>query len=226
MLRHLLLDLDGTLIDSSQGIYHSFCLACDQLSLSHPRFSEFCLLIGPPVQHIAKHFYPHLDQDSLDCFRVLFRADYDQSRYRLAEWYPDVIDNLRSISADLGIDLTIVTNKPTRPAVELVKSAFSRDFFSRIVGIDYRVVHGMGTAFRNKAEALSFVLASDSLDLSTTAYLGDTISDRDACEACNLLFIAALYGFHEWIPEQKPRWSLEGFRDIQAVLRSISSRRL
>ena len=222
MLRHLLLDLDGTLVDSSPGIYHSFCLACDNLSLEPPSFSQFRLLIGPPIQHIATRLYPHLDKVSLERFRRLFREDYDRVSYRMAEWYPDVVENLIALSEGLGIDLTIVTNKPTPPAVELIKAADSFHIFSRIVGIDYRVMHGTGLTFASKAEALSYVLASCSSDLSNSAYLGDTISDRDACAACSLLFIGAVYGFHQWLPEQKPQWCLERFSDIQLLLHSMS----
>jgi phosphoglycolate phosphatase len=223
MLTHLLLDLDGTLIDSSPGIYHSFCLACDSLSLKPPSLSDFCSLIGPPIQHIAARLYPHLDQVSLEHFRRVFREDYDRLSYRMAEWYPGVLDSLTVLSGELGIDLAIVTNKPTKPAVELIKHADSYDIFSRIVGIDYRVVHGAGPVFGSKAEALSYVLGSDSFDLSRSAYLGDTTNDRDACETCNLLFIAAVYGFHQWLPEQKPQWCLERFCDIQLLLSSMAN---
>jgi phosphoglycolate phosphatase len=223
MLSHLLLDLDGTLINSSPGIYHSFCLACDRLSLKPPDFSEFCSLIGPPIEYIAVSLYPHLGQASLEHFRRLFRQDYDAIRYRMAEWYPDVVDSLTVLSDEWGIDLTIVTNKPTRPAVELIKDSNSYDIFSRVVGIDYRVVQGTGPIFGSKAEALSYVIGSDSFDLSRSAYLGDTMSDREACEACNLLFIAAVYGFHKWLPDQKPQWCLESFRDIPLLLSMMAN---
>ena len=223
MLSHLLLDLDGTLINSSRGIYYSFCLACDRLSLKPPDFSEFCSLIGPPIENIAVSLYPQLDQATLEHFRRIFRQDYDAIRYRMAEWYPDVVDSLTVLSDEWDIDLMIVTNKPTKPAVELIKYSNSYDTFSRVVGIDYRVVHGIGPIFGSKAEALSYVIGSDSFDLSRSAYLGDTMSDREACEACNLTFIAAVYGFYKWLPDQKPQWCLESFRDIQLLLSTMAN---
>ena len=130
---------------------------------------------------------------------------------------------MATLSRVLGIELMIVTNKPTKPAVELIKDAGLSEFFSAIVGIDYRVMHGIGDVFRSKAEALSYALSSYSLDLSRSAYLGDTDSDRDACVACNMLFIAAAYGFHQWHPEHMPKWYLDCFSDLQILLHSISS---
>ena len=223
MLKHLLLDLDGTLINSFPGIYHSFCLACKSLDLEPPSASGFSSLIGPPVQSIAASLYPHLDDASLERFRNVFRDDYDQVSYRRAEWFPGVLEDLASLSRVLKIDLTIVTNKPTLPATELIREAGACQLFSRIVGVDYRVVQGMGSIFKSKAEALSYVTASSSIELSNFVYLGDTIGDRDACEACNLVFIAALYGFHEWLPGELPKWRLHQFGDIQSLLHSMDS---
>ena len=223
MLRHLLLDLDGTLIDSFSGIYYSFCLACKSLELQPPSASDFSCLIGPPVQSIAAGLYPHLDDASLECIREVFRDDYDQVSYRRAEWFPGVLEDLAALSSVLKLDLIIVTNKPTLPATELIKEAGACHLFSRIVGIDYRVVQGIGSVFRSKAEALSYVIASSSIELSNSVYLGDTIGDRDACKACNLAFIAALYGFHEWLPGEKPKWCLHQFCDIQSLLHSMFS---
>ena len=221
MLSHLLLDLDGTLIDSSKGIYHSFCLACRHASVKPPSLSEFCSYIGPPIQSIAKIIYPDLDQKALEDFKKIFREDYDHTSYRMASWYPDVIDTLHYLFTDLRIDLTIVTNKPSKPAINLVKDGGLHDIFSRVVGIDYRVMKNTGPIFNSKTEALSYVLNSDDFDLSRSAYLGDTISDRDACEACDLLFVGALYGYHQWTSEQRPYWHLKRFRDIKLLLNTL-----
>ena len=221
MLSNLFLDLDGTLIDSSSGIYHSFCLACRYASVKPPSLNEFCSYIGPPIQNIARRMYPDLDQKALEDFKNIFREDYDQASYRMASWYPDVIDTLHYLSADLGINLIIVTNKPSKPAINLVKEGGLLNIFSRVVGIDYRVMKNTGPIFNSKTEALSYVLNSDDFDLSRSAYLGDTLSDRDACQACDLLFVGALYGYHEWTPEQRPYWHLKRFGDIKLLLKNL-----
>lgn len=218
MITHLLLDLDGTLVDSSPGIYNSFVIACDKFSLPPPSYVEFCPLIGPPVQEIAAQLYPGFEPVSLEEFRRFFRDDYDNISYRMADWYPEVRDTLKALSTNAGISISIVTNKPTRPAFDLVRSEGLAFCFSRIVGIDFLAAYSAGSVFSSKAEALSYVLSSSSSELAKSVYVGDTPSDQEACGCCNLPFIAALYGFYRWHQKQMPPWCIERFGEIQSFL--------
>ena len=220
MPNHLLLDLDGTLIDSSPGIFHSFTLACVSLGLPHPHYDEFRHLIGPPVQHIAAALYPNLDPISIEYFRQVFREDYDHASYRMAYWYPGVIDTLLTLSAHPRLRVSIVTNKPTEPAVQLVKRSDLSHCFSQIVGIDYLAVHAIGPVFASKTEALSYVLRSTHSDAAQSLYVGDTPSDQVACCQCKVPFAAVLYGFHRWQPKERPLLCLERFGDLHSLLNS------
>ena len=218
MISHLLLDLDGTLINSSPGIYKSFVLACDRFSLLSPSYAQFCPLIGPPVQQIAQQLYPSLDLVSLEEFRGVFRDDYDNTSFRMADWYPEVRDTLNILSANFGISISIVTNKPTRPAFDLVASEGLTSCFSRIVGIDFLAAHSAGPVFSSKVNALSYVLFSASFEVAKSVYVGDTPSDQAACDCCSLPFIAALYGFHRWNQMQMPTLCIESFSEILSLM--------
>lgn len=218
MISNLLLDLDGTLVDSSPGIYHSFCLACDKFSLSAPSYSLFCSLIGPPIQDIARQLFSNLDHSSIEEFRQIFRDDYDDLRYKMHEWYPGVLDTISSLKTSLAIDISIITNKPTHPALDLIESAGLISCISRIIGIDYLAIYDSGPVFSSKADALSYIIRLDSLDLRKSVYVGDTYSDLEACEHCKLPFIAALYGFHIWHPQQTPPHCINYFGEIKSFL--------
>ena len=219
---HLLLDLDGTLINSSPGIYHSFSLACLSLGLQVPSFNTFCRLIGPPVQDIANKLYPDLDAVALESFRRAFRDDYDHHSYRNAFWYPGVVETLCALGSDASLRISIVTNKPTLPSKELVRSAGLLPYFVDIFGIDYRVVHSTGAIFPNKAEALSYVLRTTHTHYSQSVYVGDTLGDQDACSRTQIPFIAALYGFHQWKVSDRPPWCLKTFVDIHSIMPVLS----
>jgi len=218
MISHLLLDLDGTLVDSSPGIYHSFVLACDEFSLSPPSFSAFCPLIGPPIQEIATRLYPDLYPETLEEFRRLFRYDYDNLSYQMAEWYPGVRDTIELLSTKSDMSISLVTNKPTKPAHDLIRRAGLVSCFLQIVGIDYLAASSAGSVFSSKADALAYVLLSASSDLLQSVYVGDTLSDLEACERCNLPFIASLYGFHRWHHQQMPPRCIKNFGEIQSFL--------
>ena len=217
MTLNLLLDMDGTLIDSSPGIYKSFCLACNSLSLPYPPINEFSSLIGPPIQIIASSLYKSLSNENLEMFRKVFRHDYDTKSFLLANWYPNVLDTILYLK-DKGIRMSIVTNKPTHPAYELVKKANILSCFDRIVGIDYLSCNLPSSSFASKAEALSYTLASSSFAIEDTMYLGDTYADQQACKQCGLSFVAALYGFCQWETSVKPEICIESFKEICPIL--------
>lgn len=215
---HLLLDFDGTLADSSPGIFQSFRLACDSLGLQTPDLEVFRSLIGPQIQVIAASLFPELRTNDLETFRRVFREDYDQRSYRLTHWYPGVMDTLRILGKNKHIRLCIVTNKPTTPTHELIRQAGLSGCLDRVIGIDYLSIYSGGSVFGTKAEALSYAIASSSFDATTRLYVGDTPSDQRASSESGLEFVAALYGFHQWSFNQLPPKRIQEFAQIKDLL--------
>ena len=118
----LFFDFDGTLADSSPGIYGSFQVACARSGLKAPAYEVFCDSIGPPVQRLARQFFPELKEAQLEIFRQAFRDDYDNHRFRQCEWYDGVEPTLQTLAHQQNIRMAIITNKPTRPTLELLKT--------------------------------------------------------------------------------------------------------
>lgn len=199
---HLFFDFDGTLADSSPGIYASFQLACQRLNLSPPAFDVFRDAIGPPVQQLVTRFFPDLTANKISEFRLLFRADYDNSSFRRCDWYEGLKPTLTYLSTLPYTRLSIVTNKPTRPTLDLLKSGGLLGFFDLVVGVDYQVYQGTGSVFDSKADAIRLATTRLANEAVPAFYIGDTPSDRDASQACGLDFIAAMYGFHRWQPSE------------------------
>ena len=199
---HIFLDFDGTLVDSSEGIHLAFAYACEQVGLQAPQLTDFCTRIGPPIQVLAREFFPDIDPERLESLRAIFRAEYDHKHYPNVKWHQGVIEGLRSIHAWKRVRLSVVTNKPTHPANVLIATAGLTDLFACIIGIDYRVVQGNGAPFISKSEALCFALNLTGTLKKRAVYVGDTPSDQRACEESNISFIAATYGFHSWLPEE------------------------
>lgn len=194
----LYFDFDGTLADSSPGIYASFQLACDSLGLQAPAYEEFRDSIGPPVQILARRFFPELTEQQAEAFRQTFRHDYDTFRFRQCRWYEGVKPTIQTLAETQRARLAIITNKPTEPTRALLNAGGLSDFFELVVGIDYPVIQGTGPVFTSKSEAIKFVQAELHGSKTTTVYVGDTPADRQASQACGLDFVAATYGFHHW----------------------------
>ena len=83
MFRNLFFDFDGTLADSSEGIYESFKNSCFELNLEPISIFEFKKFIGPPISKILNKIYPKLSSKKIFEFKSYFRSDYDNKNFRL-----------------------------------------------------------------------------------------------------------------------------------------------
>ena len=217
-MKHVIFDLDGTLADTSVGIYSSFSLACSELGLTCPVINDFVQAIGPPVSGLLNLFYPELSLDKRSKFVSTFRASYDSTFFLEAVLYQAVADVLSCIDASPEFCMSVVTNKPTRPARALLQQLGILKYFEMVVGVDHfssRVLLPYPTP---KAANLNHLLQLFSSWVNCSCYVGDTVSDLLCCRQLDLDFIAAVYGFYSWEPRQLPPVVIHGFADLMSVL--------
>lgn len=216
---HIFLDFDGTLIDSSHGIYNAFRKGCVCAGLQTPNLEEFRKRIGPPVEDLAKQTLPDGSPEELEKLVNTFRIEYDKHDYSLFEWYDGVLQTLHYLSNKSTIKLSIVTNKPTVPTLAIINEAGLVGYFESIVGIDYCVIQDNASRFPNKAAAIDFTINLNSCRKEDVIYVGDTLGDRNCCQNSGVTFIAATYGFHRWTDQELGQHKrIVCFRDMIAAL--------
>jgi len=197
-IQHIGFDMDGTLIDSSQGIHQAFSVACENVGLLPPPLDLFRRYIGPPIQDIAKVLFPDAPYSALLEIKNIFRASYDNSLYKEYTLYEDVQDRIHKLSRCPGLELFVVTNKPSIPAADIIKRESLPFHVENIVGIDKRLLQEKGSKFSSKADALQYYLSRKAADPAASIYIGDTPSDKLAAAKCSMRFLAVGYGFHAW----------------------------
>lgn len=195
---HLLIDLDGTLVDSCEGIFHAYQKVCAKLGLCVPVLEEFRRKIGPPIDEIYSNFNPDSSKEERDMFRRLFRKIYDSEGYKQYKSYDGVISTIKKLHERQHVDLTIITNKPTKPAKDIVADMNLSTIFSDVIGQDYLRVTKDGEAFKGKTNAINYVTQKIPREPTKYIYIGDTISDYDCAKKAGIDFIAATYGYHKW----------------------------
>ena len=197
---NLFFDLDGTLVDSSQGILTSFEYVCQRLLLPCPPHHELKAQIGPPISQLLDSFFPDLDSQQKREFSNLFRANYDNIGFNDFIPYPHVVSELKKLSQRRSLirSISVVTNKPTVPARKILRSLCNDIRLAAIVGRDYPTIESSAAPFSTKTEALKYAVNKTCSSLDTSIYVGDTLGDMIAANETGLAFIAALYGFHEW----------------------------
>lgn len=206
--RGILIDLDGTLVDSSDGIYSSFCHAISSFGFALPRKDEFKNMIGPPVATIVDRLYPGLSSECIDSIVSSFRSHYDSEGFLDFCIYEGVRETLQRMSRIVDKQLAVVTNKPSSPAFRILEAAGLDTCFSIVVGIDYKELAKTGHKFSSKCDAIRFTVDLMGWDISESMYIGDTTIDKQECLAASIPFVAATYGFGKW-EEDELRTCLE-----------------
>lgn len=221
---NILFDFDGTLVDSSEGIYRAFTKSCSKIKATCPGSDVFKELIGPPIRQIAATCFPFISNYELDAFEKCFRNYYDSVDFSYVKWYPGVIEWLSS-NCGHASSIYVVTNKPTMITKSIISLAGIDDCFAEIIGIDYRIVNATGTLFKDKSEAIDSLLTSAKIDPYTTLYIGDTPSDLQSCLKNKVKFVAATYGFHNWSSHEiGGNLRASSFTEVVDIIRNFNNK--
>jgi phosphoglycolate phosphatase len=180
-------DLDGTLIDSIDGIYCAYALSVKQFvpdSQVMPR-SRFKKYIQGPFQSILPRIHPQLSETEANLVVSKFRECYDSDLFNYYNIYPGSIEALTRVKRS-GMDTIIITDKPQKLAQLIVQSNFS-GLVDHVYGRDSNIAHQSDKRSR---------LISAKINLGLSVYVGDTYADLKACKQSNLsCFIHCSYGY-------------------------------
>jgi phosphoglycolate phosphatase len=129
----IILDLDGTLVDSSLQIYNALLETCCELNLDDIPYDVFQSRFGSPINLIIRDL--NLDTSCEHTFVDLFRIKLRDKIEKENLLYDGVI-NFLSLSRLHGFKLAIATSKPTYLAKRVVMNSALRNFIDFVQGTD------------------------------------------------------------------------------------------
>jgi len=183
----LIFDLDGTLVDSSEGILGSFAGAFARCG-STPVRPLTAELIGPPLMETLAQLAGSDDSAVLRPLAESFKAHYDTEGYKLTRVFPEVPGMLCKLAASYS--LYIATNKRLLPTQRILEFLNWTGHFRGIYALDY-----FDPPLLRKSDLISRILSVHRLDKRHTVYVGDRDEDRLAADANQLLFGLAAWGY-------------------------------
>jgi phosphoglycolate phosphatase len=179
LLRHIIFDLDGTLVDSLPGIAYSIQAALRACGFP-PVAQDLAPLIGPPVRDILATVSGASGGGLLDRLEHSFRASYDAEGWRRTVCLPGVPNMLWNLMTS-GIDLYVATNKPALPTKRILRELNLDGFFNEAACRDSRK-----PSYASKAAMLLDLLARHEMDPAACLMVGDTAEDWRAAEAAGI----------------------------------------
>lgn len=186
--RHLLLDLDGTVIDSGEGITRSVQYALISLGIEVKDRRELYPFIGPPLKDSFRQFY-RLDEVQTEQAVRKYRERYEVEGWRENVVYAG-IKNLLAEWRGKGKNVMLCTSKPEKFARKILKEYRLEDYFTFIGGA---TLDGMRNT---KAEVMEYVLNScPGTDKKDTVMIGDRKYDVIGAKEVGVDAVGVLYGY-------------------------------
>lgn len=185
----VLLDLDGTLVDSAPAILSALRGACVACGVT-PLVPLDATLIGPPLRTMIERLVGEKGSPVTARLEEAFRDTYDQTGYLDTIAYPLLHDALRRLRAT-GHSLALVTNKRRVPTLKILDLLDLAHEFDAVYTVDSFPPDRL-----SKSQLVARALAElPGAAPATTAMVGDTREDQSASVANSIGFIAVTYGY-------------------------------
>lgn len=176
----ILLDLDGTLTDSKDGIFKSLRHAFDQMGVPCPNEDVLRCFIGPPLPDSLSR-YCGLQAEQIDTAMELFRARYNTLGKFENTPAPGMLDLCQRLRAQ-GYKLALASSKPE----EMCRDICEKFGFSHHLHV---VAGAPMSEHSTKAEVIMDALSrlgvqGDALD--TVLMVGDRKFDVEGANECGI----------------------------------------
>jgi phosphoglycolate phosphatase len=184
----VLLDLDGTLIDSYPGILASCRAALRALGHEPDEALDIRHTIGPPIEDIMRILLQPYGDDRVAEAVAAYRQHYGESGFLGSEPYPGIGEALEEMKRS-GLRLFLATSKRAIFASRILDHL---EFASCFDGI-----HGSmpGGALDHKPELLAHILSQHGLSPSRCLMVGDRRYDISGAHAVGMRGLGVLWGY-------------------------------
>lgn len=210
MFKTILFDLDGTILNTAEGITEGVRIALEGKGLP-PLPYEICkMFIGPPLRDSFQK-YCGVDAELAEELLADYRVFYGTEGLHLARPY-DGIENILKKLKEGGKELFIATSKPTGYSEIMLDEWGLSGYFKEIVGA------GMGKSMDAKDKIIAYCLSK--AESKEAIMVGDTVYDVIGAHKNNIPAVGVLYGFgdHKELRASKPLYIAETVEELGGIL--------
>ncbi len=207
-MKHLIFDLDGTLIDSKPEIIATYQNVFQQLP---PETNTDILGVdfGQTLMTILNELY--VTESTKLKARQLFLSLYDQSDYAQTPLYANVLEVLQYLQ-EKKYTMHIATNKRLVPTLRILEAKKIRSFFKEVVANEMQP-----GVIQTKVDMLRYL--KESYQISEGIMIGDTHVDMTAAKLAGFKSVAVLYGYEERnaLLSYEPNYCIEEFGELREL---------
>ncbi|MEA2922179.1 MAG: phosphoglycolate phosphatase [Bradyrhizobium sp.] len=184
----VLLDLDGTLIDSQPGILASCLAALRALGHEPDESLDLRHIIGPPLEDMMQILLQSYGDDRVGEAVTAYRQHYGDSGFLGSVPYPGIGKSLEEMKRT-GLRIYLATSKRAIFASRILDHLKFAAYFDGI--------HGSvpGGELDHKPELLAHILSQHGLSPSQSLMVGDRRYDISGAHAVGMRGLGVLWGY-------------------------------
>lgn len=192
----VLFDLDGTLIDTSEGVIGAALYTLETLGCPTGEFRDYLPFLGPPLTYGFGVVCGVKESDIPRAIEVFRRRYIGEERYLRSAVYRGIPELLAALRR-AGKKVAVTTSKLQLAAEKILTKLGLVDCFDLVVGSTE------GKDRSTKEGVLRYALAALGVAPEDAVLIGDRCYDAEGANAAGIDCVAALWGFgrrEEFLP--------------------------
>lgn len=190
----VLFDLDGTLTESSAGIFNSIKYALEKVNRPIPDEETLRLFIGPPLLDSFKEHCNMTEEEALETY-AFFGERYTTIGKYENELYPNIEEVLKQLRKANAAYIGIATAKPEDQARDIIKHFELDKYFDVIRGANREAGLVKKEDILREALADMKTFTEQRYKVSRWYMVGDRKYDMEAAKKLGCRAIGVTYGF-------------------------------
>ena len=192
-MKACIFDLDGTLTNTLESMTYSVNLTLEEMGLSKITKDQCRLFVGNGARVlIEKSLKAAGDTDAsrIEEGMEIYGRIFDQNCTYHVTPYEGIPEMLKALK-DKGIQLAVLSNKPDRQTVKVVKAIFGEELF------DYAQGQKEGIRRKPEPDGVWYLMEQMHVSKEECLYIGDSEVDEATGRNAGLKTIGVLWGFRD-----------------------------
>lgn len=191
MIRLIIFDLDGTLVNSIFDLANAVNSALNDMGFPVHEVKEFYQFVGNGTIMLAKRALPEGNRtdDEVNRLHTLFAKNYQECCLDKTRPYDSIVDTVNKLKEKHKFKLAVASNKTDIFAKHIVDSLFGKDTFDAVVG------KNDDTPAKPDPTMIFDVMERFGIDKSEVIFVGDSNVDVATAHNAGIKCIGCEWGF-------------------------------
>ena len=192
-MKACIFDLDGTLTNTLESMTYSVNLTLEEMGLSKITKDQCRLFVGNGARVLMEKSLKaagDTDASRIEEGMEIYGRIFDRNCTYHVTPYEGIPEMLKALK-DKGIHLAVLSNKPDRQTVKVVKAIFGEELF------DYAQGHKEGIRRKPEPDGVWYLMEQMHVSKEECLYIGDSEVDAATGRNAGLKTIGVLWGFRD-----------------------------